>query len=276
MTDKPRLHQSGLNMLSRCGMQYFYRYVEKVIAPPAVAMIEGTAVHETIHENLAYKRSRGELLPDEHVADLAAERLRVNWLAEEPKLDEEESRLGEKNVRGMSIDRTVKLARLHHVRLAPVIRPKWLERTFELELEGYPVNLGGTIDIQEENRTLRDSKTTRKTPTQEAADNSLQLDMYHLAATVLDEDPPTRLFLDFMVGQRAGCYQETFETHRDETDHQRILDRVEAASKVIEAGAFMPVDSEHWICSAKWCGYFERCPFGARRRKTFGQGGIDG
>jgi len=270
MTEKPRLHQSGLNMLSRCGMQYYYRYVEKVIEPPAVAMIEGTSVHEVIHENLAHKRDRGELLPDEYVEDLAADRLKVNWLAEDPRLDDEERALGERNVRGMAIDRTIKLSRLHHVRLAPVIRPKYLERTFELELEGYPVNLGGTIDIQEENATLRDSKTTRKTPTQEMADSSLQLSMYHLASTVLDETPPSRVFLDFMVGQKAGCFQESFETTRDESDHEQLLQRVEIASKVIETGAFMPVDSEHWICSAKWCGYFERCPFGRRRRKTFG------
>ena len=279
MTQKPRLHQSGLNMLSRCGMQYFYRYVEKIIARPAVVMIEGTAVHDVIHEDLAFKRDRNELLPDEHIKDLAAERLRINWLAEEPRLDEEEAKLGERNVKGMAIDRTVKLASLHHTRLAPVIRPLHLERIFVLELEGYPVDLGGMIDIQEVNATIRDSKTTSKTPTQAIADDSVQIDMYHYAATELakeyNEPPPTRIFLDFMVGQKKGCYQESFETFRDETDHLRLFERIEAACRVIDAGAFMPVDADHWVCSKKWCGYFDKCPFGARRRKQFGQAGTE-
>ncbi len=273
MASKPALSKTRLEMLSRCGMQYQFRYVEGIVARPAVSMIEGTAVHQVIHENLIHKRERGTLLSEDHIGDLAVDALKATWLGEDPRLDEEEQKLGEKIVKAMSIDRSVRLSKMHNQRLAPIIQPIYLERQFSLNMKGYPFDLRGAIDIQE-STTLRDSKTIRQTPNQGMADRNLQLDVYHFASSVLDPKPPAKLMLDFLIGQKKVT-SETFETTRGPEDHKALMQRFEIACSTVEEGTFMPASPDAWQCSAGWCGYFERCPFGAVKRATFGQVGVD-
>ena len=251
-------------MLHRCGIQYERRYVNGEILPPAVAMLEGTAVHKGAEVDLSHKMATGELAPLEAVHEAAVDAFRLGREKDGLLLDEEEKAEGEKVVVARAIDEIAVLSALHHRELAPVIEPTHLERTFELELKGYPVNLAGTLDVQEAT-SVRDLKTKGQTPNQTMVDRSEQLSVYALAVKTLDGKAPETVGIDALVKTKTPKVVILTSTRSDD-DFKATLLRVEAAVRVIEAGAFYPADPEHWVCTRKFCGYFDSCPFGSRRR----------
>jgi putative RecB family exonuclease len=254
-----------LGMFDRCPRQYFYRYCEGLVLPPAVAMIVGTGVHVSSAKDLTAKRDTGDLLPLKAVTEAAFDAVNGEWDKTGVMLDDEERLLGEKRVRGEAVDASVALAKLHHKELAPTIRPKHIERGFSVPLKNHPFDLGGTIDLQEDDGTLHDLKTRAASPPAGLADTSLDLSFYGLAAWSLDGTPPPKLALDCLVKTKTPKIV-TLVTTRTKAAYNALLLRVELVNRAIESGVFPPCSPDSWCCSAKFCGYFGRCPFGAAAR----------
>lgn len=268
---KPHLSPSQLTMLSRCPKQFEFRYVEGLRIPPGVAQIVGTASHRSVEKNLKSKIDTGLLLPDEEVEQIAADALVAEWAGQEPKLDDEEKEQGVDKTLGDAKDQAVQLARVHHKELAPSLKPTHVERFFRLELKGFPYDMIGYIDVQEGSDAVRDTKTTGKSPSQQDADGSIQLTTYGLAVKASDGKAPAKYTLDGLVkGRKGGVSLAIAETQRTEGDFRSLLHRVELAAKIIERGAFYPTDPTNWWCSARWCGYWDRCEFGGRHRVQTG------
>jgi len=262
---KPVLHQSQIGTWDHCPMQYYFRYVKGRIKPPGVALIRGQGVHQAAEKDLTAKRDNGALLPDDEVTDIARDTVVSYWQQNGVRLSDDEKAQGEKAVIAETIDTAVGLAATHHGELAPVLEPVHIERPWKLELQGCPVDLQGTIDLQEP-QSLRDLKTSAKSPTRTAAETSLQLTMYHLAASKLDGVQPEQVALDFLVSTKTPKIV-TLRSTRDPSDWQQLLDRVAVMAQAIDAGVFVPRLPDHWICSDKWCGYWrDECPFGRRHR----------
>ena len=259
---KPHLSQSRLGMLARCGMQYYWRYVEGVIAPPGVAMLVGGATDAAVTKDLQTKIETGALLADDQVEDVAAEALKTRWLAEPPILDNGEREMGETKAKAEAIDRSVALALLHHQELAPDLRPKYVQRAWRIVVEGQPYDVVGYIDVQEQDGTIRDTKTKKTSPAKGLAHQDLQLTTYAAAKLVIDGALPEKLTLDFLISLKRGPKLMVQETVRNMDQVRAFLAWIERAILVIQSGAFMPCDPTSWMCSAKWCGYFDRCPFG--------------
>lgn len=261
---KPELHQSQIVQFINCGMQYQYRYVDGLRTRPGIALITGTSTHKSVEVNLRNKIEHGVLLDEEQVADVARDTVNQVWEQEGVFLAEEEREEGEEVMRGSTVDTAVALARLHHNELAPRIEPVAVERQFTLELVGRPVNLAGTIDIEEADG-IRDTKTYAKRPSRDDVDRSIQLDLYALAKKTLDGKSPKRISLDILLKNKVPTLV-TLETQRDDLDYQRLLLRVDAVTSAIQAGNFLPTTPDNWRCSAKYCGYFDHCPFGRRKQ----------
>jgi hypothetical protein len=259
------MHKSMIGMFDRCPRQYEFRYVEGLRIPPASAMVIGTGVHGSAELDLRSKRDIGLLLPDDAIRDAARDSLNAAWDKEGVNLDDEEKLLGEKIVRGEAVAQTIALAVLHHKELAPVLLPKHIERPFTVELKGFPVDLSGTIDLQESNGTVRDLKTRKASPPDGLADASLDLSCYGLAAKALDGASPPKLAMDFLV-KNKNVKLVTQETTRSEAAYRAFLMRVEVVSRAIESGIFPPCSPDNWACSRRFCGFFSRCPWGASGR----------
>jgi hypothetical protein len=258
---KPHLSVTQLNMLSRCGLQYDFRYIQKIIAPPGVQLVIGKGTHAAIEKDLVNKQQWGTLLPDDSIADYAADAARAAWDEDEPVLQE-----GDPDKGGV-VDVAVSLAQLHHKQVAPGIDPVAIERGFVLEIEGFPYDLMGFVDIEEPGR-IRDTKTSSKSPPADAAEQSDQLTLYHLEA-VTRGLPPPMVQLDYLVKTKVPK-AVSLSSVRGPEDHARFLRRVEVAARVIEAGSFQPAAPDSWACSQKWCGYWDRCAFGSRGRVSVG------
>ena len=263
---KPVLHKSQIGMFDRCPKQYEFRYVDGIRIPPASAMIAGTGVHKAAAKDLTSKRDTGKLLPELAVLEAARDAVNMEWESG-VLLDDSERLIGERQARGETVDMAVSLAGLHHGKLAPGLKPKHIERPFTVELTGFPVDLGGTIDLQEEGGCLRDLKTRKASPPEGFADSCLDLSCYGLAAKALDGAAPTSLAMDFLVKTKTPKLV-TQMTTRSEAAYRAFLLRIEAVSHAIESGSFPPCSPDNWCCSARWCGYYDRCPFGAAARVT--------
>lgn len=255
---KKQLHQSSLSMLERCPMQFYYRYIENVIIPPAVAMVTGTGTHRSVECDMAKKIETGKLEDLDRLKDVAAQAVKAEF-ERGVTIDEEDKGRPLVDIRDESIRTAQDLGALHHDDLAPSLKPVAVERKWVLELTGHPYDLAGTIDLQEAD-SVRDTKTSKKTKNQAEADNSQQLTMYALAVKVIDQKMPSALYLDNLVALKTPK-RVTLSTTRDDQDLQILLRRIERASEVIDAGKFMPCDPTSWVCTERFCGFWSRCEF---------------
>lgn len=254
---KPSLSATALRTIMRCPQQYYYRWVENIKVPPGIAQIIGIGVHKVANLNLSNKKDKGELLSEDSVKDAAADNINGLW-QQGIKLDDEEKKEGPKKIKGQAVDLAVSLSTLHHQELAPKIEPVHLERFFRLELQGYPMDLTGRMDVEEKD-SIRDLKTAGKSPSEADVLADDQLTLYALGKKVMEGNIPGKLYLDSLVKTKVPKLV-TLETTREQKHLDRILRHVERAIVVIEKGAFM-ANSNGWHCSKRFCGYHDICPF---------------
>lgn len=249
-------------MLSRCGEQFRRRYVEHEIVPPDVSLAVGRAVDRAVSENLRGKMAGSGLKPAEEVADLARDAVEDEFRGEVVLSDEEASR-GLRAVKGEAADKSIRLSSCHARELAPSINPTHVQRwvTVDLSRLGYPAELVGIIDVQEGATRVRDTKTTAKAPQASAAEQSLQLTTYGLAARVADGAAPASMSLDYLIDGKSAARSITQETTRSTDDYRALLRRVERYLDVVQKGAFQPTDPNNWWCSQRFCGFASTCPF---------------
>jgi hypothetical protein len=249
-----------------CFEAFRRRYIENEIIPPGVALIVGTGTHASVEKNLTAKIETGTLLTLDAVKDAARDGVNNAW-EQGVKLNDEEAERGIKAVKGEAVDKAVRLATLHANDKAPSLRPTHVERKWSLELPGYPVDLVGRIDIQEGLVSIRDTKTSGKTPAENCADKSIQLKAYAAAVRAIDGTLPQFAVLDYLIDTKTPA-AKTFSMVPTVEDTHAMLARVETVVLAMEKGVFIPVEPTHWCCDPKWCGYYQTCRY-IRQPKQF-------
>lgn len=262
MSEKPHLSISALATLGRCGEQYRRRYIEGDKVPPGIAALVGKGVDASVTTNLGSKIETGGLLPLAQVVDSARDAVMAGWEAGEVLLTEDES-ANPKAARGQAVDKAVRLSELHAGKVAPVLEPTAVQRKWVLEMDNFPFDLLGFTDVEEGSRSVRDTKTTGKTPPADAAHTSNQLTLYSLAKRQIDGAAPEKVTLDYLVDIKTPK-SVVLESTRTDDDFRVMLRRIEAAANVIEKEAFVPANQDDWICSPVHCGYFATCEFARR------------
>jgi len=260
-----QLHVSGLNQLAKCGIAFEKRYLLNERTPPRVAMVVGTAVDRSVTENLAQKIESGDLLPEEQVQDTARDALVHEW-ERGVEATEEDADDGTGHSREAAIDLSVDLATLHYRQAAPRIQPTHVQRSWTLDIEGLPLQLAGTIDIQEGALAIRDTKTSARSPQSGIVDTSLQLTTYAMAVSAHDGTIPRKVALDYLVRtprtQQSKLIQ--LESTRTQADFLPLLERIAQAERMLASGIFHPAPPDAWWCSKKFCPYWQACPYALR------------
>lgn len=261
---KFQLHVSGLNLLSKCGIAFERRYINGERTPTSVSAAVGIAVDRSVTEDLGNKIQSGDLLPFEQVADIARDELVRTW--EKVEAQPEDTEDGIDFSRDKAIDRAVVMSTFHRSELAPRIQATHVQRAWTLDIRGLPVQLAGTIDVQEGSRSIDDTKTCAKTPAKDLADKSLQLTTYALAVKAHDGAIPDAVRLDYIVmtPKRGDVKLVQLTSRRTVEDFNPFLARVAQASRQIEAGVFTPADPNSWACSKKFCSFWDSCPYAVR------------
>jgi len=266
--NKPQLHVSMLNMLSRCGIQFQRRYGarfdvwhEEEILPPSVALAVGISVHKGVESDLRSKLDNKTLLSTEEIKSIVSDNVKGIWEGG-MMLSEEEAKAVKKTF-GETTDQAVTLATLHHDELAPELNPLAIEERFVIELDGWPIDLSGTKDVREPD-CLRDTKTSKRSPSQDAA-RSMQMAMYSLAEHNAGRGMPKKVCLDFLVKTKTSKLV-TVEAVPDNSWITPLLRRIERFIEIIDAvksgkQAFTPAQPDDWSCSRRYCGFSHDCLF---------------
>jgi len=262
-----------LNTLSRCGIQFQRRYGyifgvwdKEEIIPPGIALVVGIATHKAIEADLRHLIDFEALLEDEAVAEYARDSFIGIQTQDGLMLSPEES-VNAKKAIGGAIDMTVALSALHHAEIAPKLKPLAVEEKFVIEIEDYPIDLAGTIDVREDS-VLRDTKT-RKTKPPEHAAKSIQMAMYSLAEKQTRGKLPDKVVIDALVKTKTPK-AISVEAVPSEEWINPLFRRIERFCEIIEAvkkghQAFTPAQPDDWVCSKKFCGFAETCPFWSGR-----------
>lgn len=162
------------------------------------------------------------------------------------------------------------------------------------------IDLAGEIDVQEKYRTaadpsmrvvhvpegmempegywaelisVRDTKTSGKSPSETSAEDSNQLVTYSFATLVLDKTIPDSVTLDYLVRtpKRHDLKYVPRSTTVNRDDINVLLFRfsraVHAWHAACKTGAFLPANPDDWHCSERFCGYWGMCP-AAKRPKS--------
>lgn len=268
---KPYLSPSQLDMACRCGEQYRRAYVEKDRCPPGIAQARGTAVHTAAAENFRQKITSGRDISIEDFKGIAAEAFDceisggISIGADDGNIS---VAIGEER------DLVVDLAELHgRVQAPDYRRPVLVEAEFRIELPG-PFDALGIIDLADDRRIVADLKTSRRKKKQADADSSAQLTMYAAGHKQLTGELPTEARLDVAVGTKTEAVRQVLSTERGPADFAALAARINAVAKAIEAGVFLPVDPGSWVCSPRYCGYFNNgCPYVNSERRAKVQDG---
>jgi hypothetical protein len=249
---KPQLSSSMLNMAAACGIQF-----------QRVAAAVGTAVHKGVQKNLTAKLNKQLEVPLEDIKDTVRDALSGQF-CEGVMLQTEEA-LDIEKTRGAAVDKAIALSALHYTAVAPAIHPAAIEEPFTIEMVNYPIDLGGKIDIIENGNTFRDTKTSGKTPAEDAA-RSLQVGVYSLSRQVANNGVlPVKATLDYLVATKVPKY-EPRSIAPDKALIDYTLARYERLVTIIELvregkQALQPATPDDWRCSAAWCGFAKSCKF---------------
>lgn len=270
MENKPTIHQSALTM--KCGMQVYYRHIEGIKVPPGIAAISGTALHGSVYKDLKSKLDTGKPLNDSEIPDAAGDAFE-EAISERGVLWSEDDRdEGIDAVRAKAKDLARAMGLAHHRALQPNIDPYHLEKYVRVDTGDFSHDLAGTLDVVAHGVggwCVRDTKSSKSKMYIDNIHNSVQLDMYTvMAETVFG--PVSSVALD--VVQKTKVPKAYSIESPAPRDHSSLQLRISAMAKMLEAGVFVPVDPggpAGWVCTAKFCGYFDRCPHGRARVKQF-------
>lgn len=262
---KPILHNSHVEMFFRCGMQFYYRYIEGLIKPPNSALLIGSATHDVAKDSLAYKinTQQAEMMPVEQVCDLARDSVVREYHKNGLRLRDQERGLDIRRVIDQCIDTTVALSVIHRSELVPAIEPVEVEAPWVIECESYPFDLAGQWDVNEPTG-FRDLKTSNKRKSQADVDTSTQKTLYALAWKIIKGNYPEKIFFDVLIKTKTPTYQ-IIPTSSDDSDTSTFMRRFELMCDCIGKGLFLPCNQSDWWCNREWCGYAEQCPYFNKR-----------
>jgi len=248
---KPYLSPTQLETYLRCGEAYRRRYVEGERIPPGIVAVQGTGVHGGAEVNFRQKIATGKDLPVRDIVDASVESFDKH-LAEGWTVDPEGPSVGDAR------DEVVSLARVLATEVCPEYQPTHVEQTVRIELPGAHDMLG-VLDLAA-GGTVIDLKTTSKTWSQAQIDGSPQLTFYAAANRLLTGQVAQEVVVENLVKTKRPK-RVRLKSTRDAKDFSALAARINAVSAGIQAGVFVPAEAGSWMCSPRWCGYHDTCPY---------------
>ena len=265
--NKPAVHQSELNLFELCGEAARRRYIEGEIIPPGVAMLRGSMVHVAAQQNHYHKKACGTDLEKSKLVEIAVAAFKEKCQREGFRLTREEMQVGVLPMLARTKEAGRVLTELYRDRIAPSFQPDLIEEKIHAVIPTSPVDLEGTIDLTTTDGRLKDLKTSGRRKSQAEADGSLQLSTYGILYYAKRGVLPSGYDLHVMLDQDKPDVQ-TLATTRSTADFSVLAARLNVMLAAKKAGVFPPAAVGSWICSARWCGYFDSCPYVNSERKA--------
>lgn len=258
-----RVSFSQIGMFQRCPEQWRRRYIEKVVIPPAVAMVKGTSVHKTAETNFTQKLLTGTDVSKADMVDVAVDTLRTTVKNEGVLLSPDEQARGKSAVMDDAEKSVVVMSSLFADDVAPKYQPAAVEVEQTIDV-GDGDELTGRVDMITDTKHVVELKTASKRMSDGEIDNMFQLTFYAGLYRVQTGEYPAGLNVERIV-DKAKPETQSLTTTRGDDDVAAMLHVVGAAIKNInvakKAGAFMYAYGQTgaWWCSNRFCGYWSTC-----------------
>lgn len=247
------VRQSMINLYCHCHEAFRRRYLENEIIPPAIAMAIGTGVHKAAEINHKQKINSGLDMRLDEILDAAADGFKaeiedkgVYFVGSSQELYKE---------LGKASDLSVNMARLYGKEIAPQIMPVAAEIQLQAQHPDLPVPFSGTVDVITENQSIIDLKTARVKWRAGKEKETVQPEIYRF---MLRQNYGHDYDFGFHVMSYSGDTQY-IQVQKSNQEMRYIVNLVKAMLNSIETGIFMPAVPGHWMCSDKWCGYYNTC-----------------
>lgn len=239
---------SQLSTWLRCPKQYEFRYMQGLKIAPKSALTRGSAFHKAIETDHRQKISTRENLPIADVLDAYSDAF--EQMATETEWD--------KNP-GEVKDQGIKMTQVYHESVSRVIQPVAVEEESNIIIDGQLVK--AIIDLETEDGAIRDAKSAGAKKSEIPVDHLLQMAIYSHA-----KPNATRFILDNAIVTKSGKSElESLTLTRAELPYSRLSAYLEDFSDSIIKGVFPPTNPSSWVCSAEWCGYWDKCSCGGKQ-----------
>lgn len=254
--------KSSLKMFYRCPEQWRRRYVDGEIIPPAIALCRGGSIHKAAEVNHKQKIETCVDLPVSDLQDAARDHYFKTIRQDGVFIPKDQ--VSEKNtLLNDGLNAAIRLTGLYHAEIAPLIQPALVEEKLEIDI-GLAVPIVGIVDVYTIDKRLPDFKSSDKSPSEGAADVSLDLTFYAGLVASATGEWPLEVSLDYLVDLKGGPKYVQRKSKRGQTQWRNLLLRVDVMLKQVQAGIFPPCDSDSWACGPRWCGYFWTCKYAVR------------
>jgi len=241
---------SAINTYLRCGLQYYFRYILNLKIPPPGAVVLGSAVHKGLSFDFRQKVETHENLPTNQVLEVFSEHFD---LEKDNALWEEGENPGEAKDQGVAV------LSMYHQGRAQKLQPQQVEKKVKVVFDNVDYDLIGYIDLVTEDKQLRDLKTKSRSMSEAEVANDLQLTTYAFAYHEETGAFPQGLGFDVLVRSPKNPKVQITETQRTQVDCLRFLAYLARVADGIYKNVFLPAQPGSWVCSPKWCGFFEIC-----------------
>lgn len=227
MLPQSYLSVSQVQKYLSCPRAYFHKYFEGLEERKSGSLAVGVSFHHTLENFNRRKRDTGETLASEELE----ETFEKSWDQQTPEVEWKDEDPAEEKQRGLL------LAKAYIEEFGEQLKPQGIEADFEIEIvSGIPFR--GVIDIIEEDGSIRDFKTARKTPPKDQADKSLQLTAYAAAFRTLIGCKEKAASLDYAISLKTGPKILRLETEITEARIDRLRDTVYQVANAIEQEIF--------------------------------------
>lgn len=250
--NRPKYHQSQIKTFLMCGLRHQFRYLQGVRMPGGAHATTGSAADTAISFNLAHKVKTGECAPLSDVLDVCSTDFDKRVPETAFKADESP---------GECKDAALAVVKTHTQGLATALQPKAVQMEFVIETDA-GFDIGGTLDIVEQDDTLRDTKTaSRQRASSYVVPRSFQPAMYDYAFTaVTGRKSPGWAFDVFTRPTKTlpAEYKPVFG-RVEAADHEWLFNGINQMHRAIRAGIALPAPEGSWYCSERWCEFWAIC-----------------
>jgi len=256
---RPYLSYSQLSLYLECPLKYRFRYIDEIKSEGiSSAMAFGKAIHEALAQ---FYREAMDGVPFSLSGFLNA--FAEAW-EDECARGDVVYKEGETFESFLALGQT--LLRLFASERLPIMRVIAVEVPFEFNLENpetgeeFPIPIKGIIDLIEEddNGTLWvvDHKTAARAFSEQQLNADLQLMIYAAAVEQLDmvEGREKRYRFDVLTKTKKPKFLQ-YRLYKDDLDRRKLYRLVTEMWKAIEAEAFYPRYSTHYV----GCAWEEEC-----------------
>jgi len=237
---------SQLGMMMRCARQYMFRYCEGKVIPPGIAMVEGSSHHKAVQSTNESFIEKGKHLPVKDMEDIFCN----DFLVASKDISDWEDDSADK-----VISRGRKLITSYMQDFGKNFAPIGAELEVKVNMVGVPVL--GYVDMLDKT-SLWDLKVRGRAPSKAEVREDVQLTFYAYAT---ERDKVGQI----VMKKTATPGIEILNSWRDRSADSRWLMRlISEYVQQISAGLFPPCDPTSWVCSPRFCGYYQICRGGRK------------